>query len=787
MTAPPPKSRFAAYLFAFAFLSLLTAPAVRADPVLGVGTGLTATVTWSMNDSAGLRLDNVTVEGQSAVLAWAPREVNWSKGSNFKANGTLDPGLVAGPSGIELASDARNYIADGDFSAPGSWQLSPTQNVSVVEELSPQDAYLGHVSSASPQTEFNSMDTVDDPNWTNTGSSGSTCSFVWVTPDHDGGGNMIQCTVTLGSPPGSYAGIEWPGANWSAFDRLLLWVFAENPSPLTWSFQMSAVVNTSTVATTAQPLSVGWQEISVDLTEFGPDRSALSSIRFLVVGRSIFMKNVDFDDVRLTRAKSFNETGRLRQSFAKANATSTSLGSASFAFDYQVVNHTDVDRFGFAVNLSSSGGTYATAIPVASPGPWTHYSTDVSSLTGAAGIYTLEFSVRITVNGTVESNASVRIDNVGIEFPNRSAGGFLSRAIDLGSNSQFLAVQWSAVIPQQTNATLKLRSGNESDTNGPSWSGWSTWSNPGTYSLAQGPSRFLEVRLDLNTSNASRTPLVDSVYVGARHRSLMGSIEATYTATDSSFREWSSMAVQTTIPGGTSLSVLVDRGNGWYALPTGGSLSQASARTISWRVVLGTSNGSATPQLRSVVLTFALRELPPNLATIFLSPFVLVLASLLAIVLGYSVFVVIRRGAFAVDDLFLISREGRLILHNTRRMRPDRDEDIFSGMTTAILAFIKDSDPEGNGELRHFKVGDRTTVLEKGAHSYVAAVYSGRVPRWSGKDLRRFMLDVETRFGAAIADWSGDPEDLQGLKELSSRFVSHVRYRSPRTASRRAA
>ena len=783
MTAPtPPQSRFAALLIAVGLFCLLLATNVRGGPVVD-GVGQTTTVTWSMSDPTGLHLENVAIEDQSAVLAWNSAEINWTRGEHFSTNGTLDPTLAAGSSGLELASDGRNYVQAGDFSAPGSWQLSPTQNVSVVEEVPSQDAYLGHVSPASAQTVFNSMDDVD-ANWTSTGSSGSTCNFGWVSPDHAGTGAMIQCNVSLGSPPGSYAGIAWPVADWSAYDRLVLWVFADDPGALPWSFRMSAVANSVTWPTTLQLLGVGWQEITVDLTEFGPDRSALSSIRFLVVGSSIDMRDVDFDDVRLTNVKSFNETGRLEQVLTKSDVTSSSLGSASLAFDYQVVNNSGIDSFEFQVNLSGQDGFSKTSLSTAAPTPWTHLSVDVSAFTSAAGAYALAFSAQIVNNGTVASNASVRIDNVTIAFPNRRDGVFLSDAIDFGSKSQFLEVRWMATIPSQTSVGLMLRSGNESDTNGPSWSSWSVWMSPGTYSPPQGPGRFLQIQLDLTTLNASQTPVVNAVDVQARHRISAGLIEAAYDATNSSFRQWSLMNVQSTIPGDPRLSIFIDSGQGWQALPTGGRLSSPSPM-ISWRILLASADGSDTPQLQTIVLTFVRPDASWDLASILLSP--AALGSLLALVLGYSVYVVARRRAFSIEDLFLISREGRLIIHNTRRMRPDRDEDILSGMLTAILAFIKDSDPEEHGELRHFKVGDKTTVLEKGAHSYVAAVYSGRVPRWSGKDLRRFMRDVETRFGGAIAEWSGDPEDLQGIKEFTSRFVSRVRYRSPRTASRRAA
>jgi len=146
---------------------------------------------------------------------------------------------------------------------------------------------------------------------------------------------------------------------------------------------------------------------------------------------------------------------------------------------------------------------------------------------------------------------------------------------------------------------------------------------------------------------------------------------------------------------------------------------------------------------------------------------------------GFVGFEVWARRVFAIDDVFVIKKDGRLIMHNTRRMRPDRDEDILSGMLTAILAFIRDADPEENGELKRFEIGGKTTLLERGEHVYLTAVYSGRVPRWAVGDLRRFVRDLEAQFGKAFATWDGSPEDLQGVKAYVDRLATRARYRRP--------
>lgn len=156
----------------------------------------------------------------------------------------------------------------------------------------------------------------------------------------------------------------------------------------------------------------------------------------------------------------------------------------------------------------------------------------------------------------------------------------------------------------------------------------------------------------------------------------------------------------------------------------------------------------------------------------------------IAALAGFSIYELVIRRLFAIDDVFLIAKDGRLIIHNTRRMRADRDEDILSGMLTAIMAFLRDSDPEENGEFKKFEVGGKTTMLERGKHVYLTAIYSGRVPGWARKDLHRFMTDLEDHFGDAFASWSGSPEDLHGLKEYMQRFVTHMRYRGDSGAHR---
>lgn len=145
---------------------------------------------------------------------------------------------------------------------------------------------------------------------------------------------------------------------------------------------------------------------------------------------------------------------------------------------------------------------------------------------------------------------------------------------------------------------------------------------------------------------------------------------------------------------------------------------------------------------------------------------------------GFLVYEFAIRRMFAIDDVFVIGRDGRLLMHNTRRMRADRDEDVLSGMLTAMISFLRDWDPEENGKARRFDYGDKTALLEHGEHVFVAAVYAGRIPRWAHRDLEHFVRDLESRFGKTFERWTGDPADLHGLREFVDRFSSRTRYRA---------
>ncbi|MDO9537097.1 MAG: hypothetical protein Q7J68_02125, partial [Thermoplasmata archaeon] len=78
-----------------------------------------------------------------------------------------------------------------------------------------------------------------------------------------------------------------------------------------------------------------------------------------------------------------------------------------------------------------------------------------------------------------------------------------------------------------------------------------------------------------------------------------------------------------------------------------------------------------------------------------------------------------------IDEVFLMYRDGRLIKHFTRRLKPDVDQDILSGMLTAVQDFIRDSFKGETGDLNQMNFGRFQILMGHGRFITIAAVTMG--------------------------------------------------------------
>ena len=114
-----------------------------------------------------------------------------------------------------------------------------------------------------------------------------------------------------------------------------------------------------------------------------------------------------------------------------------------------------------------------------------------------------------------------------------------------------------------------------------------------------------------------------------------------------------------------------------------------------------------------------------------------------------------------------------LLLHNTRRLRPDRDSDIIAGMFEAVQNFIEDSFQDtGDWELNRLEFGGNKIVVERGEYVYMAVVYEGELSEEEIQDIRDVIERIEDKFGEQLKEWDGDRKELRGIKDMTQDLFS---------------
>ncbi len=873
--SPVPAWLVLALLVALVGLSVVSPPARAVNPTWVTNANSTRSVTWRMDDPSGIALDQVELSAGQAVLPWQSQNLSWTQANQFRQNGTLDSRMTANASGLGLRSNWTNTVTNPTFSAGAPWQYANGSSGNVTAEWN-TSAGAGEINASweGDQVLWESMDSVA-AHWT--GSGALVVQNTTVPAPKQGSGSMAIDVATGGAMTVGAVNSSLSTLNWSEYDRMVLWIYLNTTISASFNVTAHAGLTGPLVTTTAQALTParGWQEVTVDLNQLGgaATRSNLVQVVLRFSAPSPFASGTWFniDDVRLGTARVFDEAGAVSQAISKANETTPLAGSGRLSFDWRLTPAGNVSVTTATVAL----GSWLSTLGSGSSGTWQSFSADVSAATAAAGAYTLQFSLRVGVNTTGSYDVGFLVDNVTLVFPQMANATYTSNVLTMGQASQYLSLAWSGSTPASTTVQVGVRTGNSSVPTPAEWSHWQTVSTPGVTALTRPGAMHFQVQIQLNTTNASSSPVIQTLSLATRHRASSGTVTADiFTAT--SFLWWRTFAVNETLPPNTTISFVIGNGQSGTPVQPGANLTAyAGGPNLTWQAALVTTDGLATPALMNVTLVYDFqggpahvvvrdgqRELGSNdtiqlttgesvslmaavydsgnhllpaavypvawqvdnssggsvasngtyvagkpgtwhiIATVigtnvYASVRVNVTASsgstslpatlwdywpaflvLAAGVVGFSLYELVVRRMFAIDDVFLIAKDGRLIIHNTRRMRADRDEDILSGMLTAIMAFLRDSDPEENGEFKQFEVGGKTTLLERGEHVYLTAIYSGRVPGWARKDLHRFMLDLEYRFGDAFASWTGSPEDLHGLKDYMQRFVSHVRYHS---------
>jgi hypothetical protein len=118
-----------------------------------------------------------------------------------------------------------------------------------------------------------------------------------------------------------------------------------------------------------------------------------------------------------------------------------------------------------------------------------------------------------------------------------------------------------------------------------------------------------------------------------------------------------------------------------------------------------------------------------------------------------------------IDELFLLYSDGRLIKHRTRRLKPDRDDEILSSMLVAVRNFVKDSFRDSASELDELKLGEFKIVIGKGKWVIIAAVLLGEETLPFRQQVLNAIKDLERKHEDVLSTWNGNMDRVAVLDE----------------------
>lgn len=127
---------------------------------------------------------------------------------------------------------------------------------------------------------------------------------------------------------------------------------------------------------------------------------------------------------------------------------------------------------------------------------------------------------------------------------------------------------------------------------------------------------------------------------------------------------------------------------------------------------------------------------------------------------------------YALENLFLIHNDGRLIAHVTKEENTTLDKDVVSAMFTAVQEFVRDSFQKGEVGLKKLEIGDKNVVIEKGQSVYLALIYSGWPPKEVFYNLSMLLRDIEERYKGRLEKWNGTAKAVRGVERMLQDFVA---------------
>jgi hypothetical protein len=157
----------------------------------------------------------------------------------------------------------------------------------------------------------------------------------------------------------------------------------------------------------------------------------------------------------------------------------------------------------------------------------------------------------------------------------------------------------------------------------------------------------------------------------------------------------------------------------------------------------------------------------------------LILIIIIAIIISISGFTAYNRyvGNYKIEEVFCISNNGILISHvSSTKTHHRADEQVVSGMLTAIINFTQDAFTEENTStkawgIKEIQMNEKNILVERGKYTYLATVFSGRAGKKLYSKSRRSLTNIETTFKGQFNNWTGNLNNLNGISGILERMI----------------
>jgi OOP family OmpA-OmpF porin len=150
--------------------------------------------------------------------------------------------------------------------------------------------------------------------------------------------------------------------------------------------------------------------------------------------------------------------------------------------------------------------------------------------------------------------------------------------------------------------------------------------------------------------------------------------------------------------------------------------------------------------------------------------------------------VLARSLRYRVEQVFAIHREtGLLLAHVSRNPGSPQENEMISGMLTAVQDFVHDSFVESEGaQLDTVELGEFNVWVQHGPKALLCAVVTGTPPRELRDILQRTLEELHANFPEVLSQYDGDTDSASGMRPLLQACLMGQQPREGKTVVSRA-